>query len=125
MTVIMLSAATLYCLPPVLITANIVLSRVPPSSFARTIRTRPGSLQLLTEIAALAEPRASRPALKFAPQNQKRGFSAALERGPAYRSRVRQSQRGSPLQRRLRSAARGGSSFARDAPSFAPQAVRR
>jgi hypothetical protein len=52
MTVIVLSAATLYCLPPVLMTANIVLSRVPPGS-VRVKYAWPASWQL-TENAALA-----------------------------------------------------------------------
>jgi hypothetical protein len=52
MTVILSSAATLYCLPPVLMTANIVLSRVPPGSI-RVRYARPASWQL-TENAAFA-----------------------------------------------------------------------
>ena len=76
MTVIVSSAATLYCLPPVLMTANIVLSRVPPGSL-RMEHARPAFWQL-TENAALAN-RGVLLGLSPGAQNQKRGFAAALE----------------------------------------------
>jgi hypothetical protein len=69
-------------------TANIVFSVFRPAHYA--IGCAAGFFAVVTEIAALAT--GLPPGFKAVPQNQKRGFLAALERSGAYKSRVRQSQ---------------------------------
>jgi hypothetical protein len=72
--VIVSSAATLYCLPPVLMTANIVLSRVPPEP---THKTCAAGFFAADRNAALTN-RGLVPGLEAYAQNQKRGLAAAL-----------------------------------------------
>src|SRR5271166_4591009 len=94
MTVICLSAATVYCLPPLLMTANIVFSVFRPARCAEGCAA--GFFAAMTEIAARRAADLP-PDFETGPQNQKRGFLAALERSRAYKSRVLRSQWGSPI----------------------------